>query len=421
MKYLKKYQTRAEYEIAKNNLIRPNISYIVQENSVAFMPNETAIEVTFRVEDHIKGSNEETFEIPIMFAGDIFCFDEEPQEPVQNIRNEKRKYNFFNNNNGKKSNAQCVRVYPAEWFEKIEVDGVALPKVETTINIETGEHVVRYVLKKDAGKDFFETFGYDSDYIEKYTGKTVPPCFLNGTQIKDGNFYSYSTNIKLSSNILAIGADAFGECMDFQSINISNVELIDELAFQNCTALTSVEFSKNISFIGQSAFANCYNLNTVIFPRMFKDIFEIREWVFDNCYNLNTVELPKNLEYIPDRMFYGCNNLYGIVLPEDTNSFGESAFSNTNISDFYVPNDGCVNIGNYAFANIGQDLVTLHLQVNAYCGWINELAFDGCNSVKIHVPDGSVNDFANSGNGWANYYIYSDNGDYYDPNEQEVI
>lgn len=97
MKYLTKFKTRAEYELVKNTLVRPNVSYIVQENSVAFMPNETTIEVTFDVAENIKDSNEQTYLIPIMFSGETFC-NEEPQELVQDTRSGEIKHNFFNNN-----------------------------------------------------------------------------------------------------------------------------------------------------------------------------------------------------------------------------------------------------------------------------------------------------------------------------------
>lgn len=242
---------------------------------------------------------------------------------------------------------------------------------------------------------------------------------MNGTQIRGGGLNSTTTSIKFSDDIIGIGDGAFWDCQNFGHIDISNITYIRQHAFENCSALTSVTFSKNIENIGGSAFANCSQLQSVEFPvTLGKDWDDFGAYIFSNCQNLSHVLLPKGLDVIFEGMFQNCYNLYEITLSEDINYIDGYAFGNTNLSFISMPSNNGIYISDYAFSNINQDII-LDLQSEARYGQIGSNAFDGSNSVRIHVPDGSVNDFATSGNGWEAYYIYSDNGDYYDPNEQE--
>lgn len=430
MKYLTKFKTRAEYELVKNTLVRPNVSFIESENECAYMKKDVGvIEVTFDVSFTLKGpSNEEDkYLIRTMFSGETFCED----EPVTNVgdvtrgKTEEKKETpkWIQDITSKKNrgNGNCIRVYPSEWFEKIEIDGVELPIVTTTAEVTLGTHVIRYILKKDAGKDI--PFGYDEPFVNYFMGKTVPPLFLFETEIRGGDFSSLIKNISFSDDIIGIAPQAFFGCSSFANIDISNIEWIGRESFISCTGLTSIEFSKNISVLESSAFAACGNLQEVIFPKTLKNSEfgpEFGNYIFNNCAQLYEVELPKNLGgNVPPGMFNGCNNLNSVILPDDLYSFDDESFNNTNLLYITVPyNGGGVNINSQAFGNLDQSVI-LDLQANAYSGIINEEAFAGTYDIKIHVPDGSVNDFVNSGNGWDRYYIYSDNGEHYDPNLQE--
>ena len=71
-------------------------------------------------------------------------------------------------------------------------------------------------------------------------------------------------------------------------------------------------------------------------------------------------------------------------LPDDLTEIGERAFEGTDAANVLVP-EGCLTIGDYAFANSSVQCVTIP---NAQTE-IGEGAFDGCSPLMIIAPDGS--------------------------------
>lgn len=138
--------------------------------------------------------------------------------------------------------------------------------------------------------------------------------FLEGSQIEEiGNqtfkFCSIST-IQIPDSVTSIGASAF----------------------QNCSRLTSVEFSEGLESIGESAFANCSRLTSIKMPNSLRTIGAS---AFSACYDLKSVVLNEGLKEIGDNAFKNSSGgiaTYGeltINIPSSVTSAGDNIVSDS--------------------------------------------------------------------------------------------
>ena len=105
-----------------------------------------------------------------------------------------------------------------------------------------------------------------------------------------------------------------------------NVTGIGNYAFQNCSSLTSIDFSgTQVTTIGRSAFQSCTSLTSIIIPN---SLTTIDYYVFQSCSSLETIDLGNSLETIDFRAFYNCSNLTSITIPDSVTAIGSQAFSN---------------------------------------------------------------------------------------------
>jgi hypothetical protein len=69
-----------------------------------------------------------------------------------------------------------------------------------------------------------------------------------------------------ATNVLSIDDNAFINCCNITSIDVSNVTSIGNNAFDGCTSLTTVDL-KSIASIGNQALQNCPTLNSISYTR----------------------------------------------------------------------------------------------------------------------------------------------------------
>lgn len=158
-----------------------------------------------------------------------------------------------------------------------------------------------------------------------------------------------------------------------------NVVGIGELAFNDCSGITSVTIPNGVTKIGRFAFSKCSGLTSITIPN---SVTIIDQSAFQNCSSLASVTIPNSVTSIRWSAFSGCSGLKSIIIPNSVTSIGEDAFKDCNcIKEIYSLNTTPPDAYN---------------------------AFEGMNSLhtKIFVPEGTADKyrFALGWKGFANIY-----------------
>ena len=103
------------------------------------------------------------------------------------------------------------------------------------------------------------------------------------------------------------------------------VTTIGELAFSNCTGLTSVTIPNTVTSIGGSAFSGCTGLTSVTIPC---SVTSIKEYTFSACSGLTSMDIPNSVTSIEKCAFQECKGLTSVTIPASVTGIGEWAFSN---------------------------------------------------------------------------------------------
>ena len=121
----------------------------------------------------------------------------------------------------------------------------------------------------------------------------------------------YSGNITIPSNVTR------------NSINYS-VASIGDLAFSDCTGLTSVTINNSVTIIGEWAFSGCTDLTSVTIPN---SVTSIGRGAFGNCTGLTSVTIGNSVASIGVSAFRFCTGLTSVTIGNSVTSIGELAFS----------------------------------------------------------------------------------------------
>ena len=184
---------------------------------------------------------------------------------------------------------------------------------------------------------------------------------------------------------------------------------IENDAFYNCSALTSIKIPTTCSSIGDFAFYGCRELTKVDSENISQ--ISIGQSAFENCYKLNDFKLSY-ITSLGERAFYNCQSLMSINLSNNYLEFGQSVFTNApiiyntyqngqylgnesnpyrylvsvidkDVSTFTI-NEGCVSICDNAFENC-QNLTSITLLSGIVR--IGDSAFRGCYSLRSVTQD----------------------------------
>lgn len=180
-------------------------------------------------------------------------------------------------------------------FNKVEIDGVEQPSVETGYTFNTtGEHTVKFALTDPTTIDY--------------------AAFSGDTSL---------TSVKIKNGVTTIGV----------------------LAFDGCTNLTSVEIPDSVRTIYRYAFAYCGSLTSIDIP---SGVTELNEGVFQYCTGLTSVEIPNRVTRISTWAFRYCSNLTGITVNSVTPpTVSNDSFVGTNNCPIFVP---CESVDAYKSA-----------------------------------------------------------------------
>ena len=137
---------------------------------------------------------------------------------------------------------------------------------------------------------------------------------------QDATMSSYSIPAKIGElpiTGLRVGAMRGNQIM--KKLNFgSNIQSVNEEAFQNCTVLEGFQLSRKTTEIRDRAFAGCINLSAAV---MRKKVKRIGSQAFAGCEKLRSVKIPANVTEIADDAFEGCTNA---VFYCEAGSYGES-------------------------------------------------------------------------------------------------
>jgi len=182
-------------------------------------------------------------------------------------------------------------------------------------------------MKKEFKKILFNTLKYTAAALT--LAGTVLIAGSNLTKASTGTYkdYNYSkingkvtitaykgkdSKIKIPSKIAGakvteIGPDAFYKNSKIKSVSMPDtVTVIRTGAFEDCTKLTTVKFSKNTRRIYNHAFLNCSSIKSIKLPAK---ITRLGASAFKDCTSLKTIRLSKNIKTIPWNCFSNCKSL----------------------------------------------------------------------------------------------------------------
>ena len=190
----------------------------------------------------------------------------------------------------------------------------------------------------------------------------------------------------------------------------SNIAIIDNYAFDRCTSLQSVIFSKSLTTIGDYAFRECTSIHSVTIPNT---VTEIGSFAFDGCINLGDIDVSDNLTYLGEYAFnrtryyntsyewwgkalYLENYLIAakrdsisgeLTIKEGTVLIGSSALFQCNMLTSINMPDSVLYIGDSAFREC-ESLTSISLSKNLKS--LGDYAFIWCNSLESVDIDASL-------------------------------
>ena len=175
----------------------------------------------------------------------------------------------------------------------------------------------------------------DTAYLDiSADGKT-----LNGFTIDGKNYVKNLSSYKVvvPNRVTNISNVAFNECSGLTSITLpSSLTSIGNCAFMNCTSLASIEIPFKVNHIGYRAFEGCKNLTSIEIPA---SVSRIDNATFNYCYNLTSVVLQNGVKTIGNSAFWHCTGLTSIIIPASVIDVEVAAFA------------GCVNLNQIIVQN----------------------------------------------------------------------
>lgn len=199
------------------------------------------------------------------------------------------------------------------------------------------------------------------DCDKTYSGEIVIPEGVE--HIAEHTFeYCKAISIRIPNSVTSIGDMAFLECSSLTSVHISDIvawcKIVFDMGSSNPLSyaqhlylgeveITDLVIPNSVTSIGNCAFCGCSRLTSVTIP---SSVTSIGDYAFSGCSRLTTVNIPNSVTSIGYSAFKNCTGLTSITIPSNVTSIGSSAFSNcTSLTSITIHNN-VTNIGDSLFA-----------------------------------------------------------------------
>ena len=171
---------------------------------------------------------------------------------------------------------------------------------------------------------------------------------LSNIQVIDGNTFSECTSLRTVGNFqgTALGVDlrsegAFCNCSSLESIDLSNVDFIPVKAFRDCRSLSNVGSLEQLKGVGMAGFRNCELLSIDLnLPNLIERTDTYHPYMLGggafmgtgilSVQNLGQIQEIRGDDYYDGQShsgaFANCRNLRYAILPSTVNKIGVSAF-----------------------------------------------------------------------------------------------
>jgi len=215
-----------------------------------------------------------------------------------------------------------------------------IPNDLVVITKTTYAGVTFTVMCKAAGRSYryavigtgkYTTPAIDPDAV---AGNVTVPAAVNvfgkSFMVKEIGDYAFLgcdkvTNAILPDSVDTIDVAAFQNCTALQSIETPGVRFIDERAFYQCSALEEVDLPAKFGGIANSAFYGCTSLTKVKFNQAESEA-SIGAQAFYGCSRLGNITLPEGVSTIGEKAFANCTRLASVTLPDTVREIDAKAF-----------------------------------------------------------------------------------------------
>ena len=180
--------------------------------------------------------------------------------------------------------------------------------------------------------------GNPATYVISNIGLIDESAFANCTAMKD---------LKVDSCVGNIGQYAFQNCSALENVTIKNNGMIGASAFESSSTANIATYNiSNVGSIGKSAFANCTKLQKV---HLGNQVGDINQGAFYNCVVLDSLILPNTVTALGNNTFYNCKKLAYIQLSNSLSTIGDAAFDCCySLPEIFIPKS-ISSIGQGAF------------------------------------------------------------------------
>ena len=206
------------------------------------------------------------------------------------------------------------------------------------------------------------------------------------------------------NNVITIGANAFKNC-PMTSLTLGDCTYsLGDSAFLGCNKITEITLTPGVTSIGTNCFKDCTSLESVTATNNLVSLNSLGDTCFHNCTSLTNFDFSyfTALTAISNGAFKSDSSAAGMticndgdfVLPNNIETVGENAFSNSGIQTLTIDHTAVLNSSSFSYCAyltnicITSPFITLKNSCFSYC---NSLQYITIESSRSSLEWGTMN------------------------------